>query len=221
MHVLRTSKVGVTNNQNQTPLSLACSRNLVGVVNFLLTQKLSEVCDLIDLKSTDGQTPIMLTTDMEIVQLLLDKGACTNPLFQMHKQFFHGQNSVSLPETPVSFLVIGNPCAGKTTLVTSLKKESEISKTETSARTAGIVPNHFNSHVYGQVTMYDFAGQPEYYASHDTVIHNTVKKSPPVVLIVVNLTDPAQQITDSISYWSTFVKNRLISLTDRAHLYNM
>ena len=210
-------KADVVNNKEQSLLSLACSTDSVDAVKYLLNFK--EVSGLINREDDSGQSPIALTTNLEIVSLLLDHGAVANPLLKMYGDFFHEQHS--LPQTPVSLLVIGHPYVGKTTLISSLKKENEhISSTsDVFARTAGIVPSDFNSPAYGQVTIYDFAGQPEYYASHDTVIHRTIKESPPIVLLVVKLTDSTGSIVASIKYWTAFVKNRLTSLTDRAHLY--
>ena len=138
---------------------------------------------------------------------------------KMHDNFFHDYSLGSPPEMPVSILVVGDPGAGKTTLVSSLKEENEGTKSETLHRTAGIVPNDFKSKEYGQVIMYDFAGQPEYYASHDAVIHAIIKKLAPIVVLVVNLTLPIDHTIRAVNYWSSFISNRLQSLTDSAHLY--
>ena len=208
--------LGIINNQKESPLFLACKKNLTATVRLLI-EKIPEMCHQAD---KEGQTPIMVTTNAEIVNLLLENGANPAPLYEMHRKYFEKYGSSNSPmKTPVSVLVIGHPCAGKTTLVSSLKKEKEDDRAEEISRTAGIVPNDFSSHIYGQVIMYDFAGQPEYYASHDAVIHNIIKRSPPIVLLVVDLTLSIKETTNIVSYWSDIVKNRLVSLTDKAHLY--
>ena len=211
--------IKIVNSHSDSVLHLACQSNLRDVVKFLLNERLPEVQWFLAHENDRGQTPVVLTTDKAILQLLLDYGASAQPLYQMHDNYFREYGIHSPPETPVSFLIVGDPHAGKTTLVSSLKKERDNMKTETFHRTAGIVPNDFKSEKYGQVTMYDFAGQPEYYASHDAIIHSTIKKSPPIVLLVVDLTFDIDRAREIISYWSTFIKNRLISLSDRAHLY--
>ena len=221
LELLKNVKVNlqIINNKQETVMHLACRRNFRSVVSFLLSENLPEVESFINHPNTYEQTPIVLTTEHEIVQLLLDNGATADSLYKMHDNFFHEYGLSSPPEMPVSILVVGDPHAGKTTLVSSLKKEKESTKSETLHRTAGIVPNDFKSEEYGQVIMYDFAGQPEYYASHDAVIHAIIKKLSPVVLLVVDLTLPIDHTIRAVNYWSSFVSNRLQSLTDRAHLY--
>ena len=209
----------IVNGKDDTVLHLACRHNYTPVVSFLVSQKLPEVKEFINRPNTDEQTPIVLTTDREIVQLLLDNGAKSDTLYKMHDDFFREFGLSSPPEMPVSILVVGDPFTGKTTLVSSLKKEKEGTKSETLHRTAGIVPNDFKSKEYGQVIMYDFAGQPEYYASHNAIIHAIIKKLPPVVVLVVDLTYPIDHTVKAVNYWSSFISNRLQSLTDRAHLY--
>ena len=211
--------VTVTNVKSESLLHLACKKNYQDIVLFLLTEKSSEMREYVNFKDNSGCTPVMLTTNSTIIQALLDSGASPEPLYKMHHEFFQAFGPDTPPVIPVSVLVIGHPCVGKTSLVSSLKEEKKGVITETLARTAGIVPNDFNSEIYGQVTMYDFAGQPEYYASHDAVIHSCIKNSPPIVLLVVNLMDSVQEIVKIINYWSTFIKNRLTSLSDKAHLY--
>ena len=221
LYLLKSENVDlkIVNGKVDTILHLACRHNYTPVVSFLVSQKLPEVKEFINRLNADKQTPIVLTTDREIVQLLLDNGAESDALYKMHDKFFRDYSLSSPPEMPVSILVVGDPRAGKTTLVSSLKKEKEGTKSETLHRTAGIVPNDFKSVEYGQVIMYDFAGQPEYYASHDAVIHAIIKKLPPVVLLVVDLTLPIDHTIRAVNYWSSFISNRLQSLTDRAHLY--
>ena len=84
--------------------------------------------------------------------------------------------------------------------------------------TAGGVTTKFSSSIYGDVMFYEFAGQPEYYASHDAIIHSTVKILPPIVLILVNLTNLESSILYQIHYWTNFIENRLTALNDKAHL---
>ena len=210
----------VPNNQQQTPLFLACKGNLKKVVHVLLTKQLPGVNNSIHLADDKGQTPVMMTTDAKIVDILLKYGADPAPLYEMHREFFEKFGGSNTPlKTPVSVLVIGHPGVGKTTLISSLKEEKGGTVSEISERTAGVVPNDFDSQFYGQVIMYDFAGQPEYYASHDAVIHNTIKKSPPIVLLVVDIRQKNEETMRNICFWSDLVKNRLVSLTDKAHLY--
>ena len=91
-------------------------------------------------------------------------------------------------------------------------------KSITKDRTAGVIPTDFMSKKYGSVTMYDFAGQPEYYASHDAVLHATVTTNSPIVLILFNLLKSDRVIKDQIHYWIAFIANRCAHLIDKAHV---
>ena len=117
--------------------------------------------------------------------------------------------------------------AGKTTLVDSLKREAGLKVSEDEPeRTAGIVSSSFKSQKYGQVTAYDFAGHPEYYASHEVVMQSILSKLPPLVLLNVKLcTDkPEEKIKDEevikkeVLYWYNFIKNRLAGLSRKSHI---
>ena len=161
----------------------------------------------------------MLATDPNIIKLLTEHGADPKPLYQMHWKFFQHKEP---PPRPVNLMVIGHPSVGKTTLVHSLQDEirfwkKKISETEF-GHTAGIIPSNFNSFYYGDVTFYDFAGQPEYYASHDAVIHSTIKNIPPIVLVITKLTDQDKIICDQLHYWINFIHNRCAGLSDKAHI---
>ena len=138
----------------------------------------------------------------------------------MHREFFERFSCENPPPTPVKFLVIGYPSVGKTTLIQSLQKElSEEVITDHFDHTAGIVTTNFNSQHYGVVTFYDFAGQAEYYASHDAVLHSTIKNVPPIVLILVNLNDPTKVILNQSNYWIGVMANRCSGLgSEAAHM---
>ena len=137
----------------------------------------------------------------------------------MHKRFFQSVLSEKPPPTPVKLLVIGDPSVGKTTLIHSLRNECVESSCPEFEHTAGVVPTKFSSIIYGEVTFYDFAGQREFYASNDVVIHDIIKSSPPIVLVLVNLTDSMRRMEDQTHYWIYFVENRFhTTLKDKAHM---
>ena len=202
-----------------TPLHIACQANHVNGVKILLTVygiKLSVM-------TKTGETPITLATDSTIIKLLIEHGADPHPLYEKHRNFFVNvsKSNGKPPPTPVKLLVVGNASVGKTTLIQSLQNESFM-ETISPAKfdhTAGVVPTKFSSSIYGDVTFYDFAGQPEYYASHDAVLHRTIRNAPPVVLILVNLMESLKRITEQTHYWIDFMENRFhTTLADKAHL---
>ena len=207
------------NNAGMTPLHYACKQNAREIVLYLLsTGKVGP--SVTTKKNSDGQTPVMLTDDIEIIRELLKHGADPHPLYQRYEQFFKECSSETPPPTPFNILVLGNASTGKTTLIESLKTEGKLVVQDTSpdAHTAGIIPNRFESKEYGLVTFYDFAGQHEYYASHEAVIRTIVRSTPPAIILVVNISESEENIKQKILYWLSFISNQFPTVTSKPHL---
>ena len=210
----KSTDVNVQDQENFAILHIACEANNYEAVKLLISLNANP-----SVKDNNGQTPITIATDHDIIKLLIKHGADPTPLYTMHKNFFEVFSSEKPPPTPVNLMVIGHPSVGKTTLIQSL--QCEVLETTTSKKfdhTAGVVPTNFSSQVYGEVTFYDFAGQPEYYSSHDKMIHNTIKNIPPIVIIVINLTESDETLYDQLLYWINFIANRCAHLSDSSHL---
>ena len=115
--------------------------------------------------------------------------------------------------------MVGNPFAGKSTLTAALQNEASAlfpvpfhSKKVTGVdeRTAGVIPHDFKSKKYGQVTLYDLAGQREFYGSHSALLQNAIQTSAPVFLLVVDLCDDYKEIESNVLYWLAFIENQCI-----------
>ena len=85
-------------------------------------------------------------------------------------------------------------------------------------RTAGIIPQVFDSRFYGNILFYDFAGQEAYYSSHAAVIKSSVDSCPPVFILVIGLHRDHTTITHSISYWLGIITNQCGNIKDKASL---
>ena len=126
--------------------------------------------------------------------------------------------------------VIGHGGEGKSTLIEAMEHEPTawtslvnvfIAPKEVEGvdqRTAGIMPRKFKSRYYGQVILYDFAGQEAYYSSHAAIIKSTVHTCPPVLLLVVGLIRDLASITQSISYWLGIITNQCGNMEGKAPL---
>ena len=206
----------IQDENGTTLLHLACQANDFECVECLVKVSKSNP----SIEDHHKQAPITLTTDPKIIKLLLEYGANPQPLSKMHKEYFKRFSCENPPPTPVKLLVIGYPSVGKTTLIKSLHKElSEEVISEHFDHTAGIVTTNFSSQHYGDVTFYDFAGQAEYYASHDAVLHMTIKNVPPVVLILVNLNESTKIILNQTNYWIIIMANRCSGFgSEAAHM---
>ncbi|XP_064390733.1 uncharacterized protein LOC135338504 [Halichondria panicea] len=127
-------------------------------------------------------------------------------------------------------LVIGHGGEGKSTLIKAMEHEPNaftslvnifVSPKEVdgvSKKTAGIIPQLFKSRVFGDVLVYDFAGQEVYYSSHVAIIKNTVDTCPPVFVMVIGLQNNDTITATSVSYWLGIVANQCANMEGKAPL---
>ena len=185
-----------------TPLHLACvggetQPEMVEVAKNLLTS-VNPSC-----VNNAGQTPIELTTNYQLIQAISHFVKCVR------------KQSV---QTYINMFIVGNPETGKSTLVKAICKEAtsilwkivpkQIRKVKNvPLHTAGIIPTTFRSKIFGNTVLYDLAGQVEYYTSHAAVIQSTVISTPPAFIVVVNLSESEEKISQTLRYWWSFIDN--------------
>ena len=149
-----------------------------------------------------GQTPIELTTNYELIQAISHFAECKT------------KHSV---QTYINLFIVGNPETGKSTLIKAICKEASIfwkflpkelrRVKNVQPHTAGIIPTTFRSKAFGNTVLYDLAGQIEYYTSHAAVIQTTVISTPPAFIIVVNMSESEEKISETLRYWWSFINN--------------
>ena len=127
----------------------------------------------------------------------------------------HAKKKYSTSEPITRLFVIGNPGAGKSSFVETMKREGlfrfgKVSESSVPLHTAGIVPSIYISKHYGRVLFYDFAGDPEYYSSHAAILENIAssRKGDNIFIIVVNLKEDVPTIRNSLHYWFSFVQHQ-------------
>ena len=127
----------------------------------------------------------------------------------------------------VKMFVLGNPGAGKSTLVKSLQTEGAMFSrikhrftkvTDVDERTAGIIPYDIESKALGRVTLYDFAGHREFYAGHDALLRNSMTASPSIVALVIDMRGDEGLIRESLQYWFEFINNHSTEGRFESHL---
>ena len=79
-----------------------------------------------------------------------------------------------------------------------------------SPHTAGIIPTKFQSKTFGNTILHDLAGQVEYYTSHAAVIQSTVISTPPAFIIVIDLSECEEKISETLRYWWSFINNHAV-----------
>ena len=165
----------------------------------------------------------MLNKDTSNSSLLSDaKGDAV----AMYDKFKHIQTSHPVGSF-VNIFLLGNPGAGKTTLCEAIKKRT---KTFTESvhdvfltrkvknvklSTAGIIPNKLWDETLGNVIIHDFAGQPEYYASHAAVLESLLQDFGAIFIVVINLT---QNLSQQIQLWSSIIINECMKVSSNCHL---
>ena len=210
--------------QGASILHLACQFNKSSIVCYLLAEAHLNPCAV----NNNGETPIQLASDPEIVQGLIQYGANPPNVYKTHGKILGPRRQP--PQSSVKVFVIGNHAVGKTTLISVIKRElsfmirtltpkKKVTNVHVDEKTVGVVPHEFNSKRYGQVTLYDLAGQREFYSGHSCLLQNAShSSSTSIFLIVINLCDCDQKIKQNLLFWLSFIKDPCASSQDKPHV---
>ena len=124
--------------------------------------------------------------------------------------------------TFTKLILTGDSGAGKTTITELIVRLASSTAVECVADvqryTAGIVPHHIQSEQLGNFVVYDFAGQQEYYSSHDAVLEQVMRRSAAMFLSVVDLSESKEKICESLHYWLSFIDNACSTAEGRSHV---
>ena len=166
-----------------------------------------------------------MAREPEHIRLLLKFGATPNEsnTYKCFPEHFENQPA----DMAVKMFVLGNPGAGKSTLVKSLQTEGAMLSrikhrftkvTDVDERTAGIIPYDIESKALGRVTLYDFAGHREFYAGHDALLRNSMTASPSIIALVFDMRDEEGLIRETLQYWFEFINNHSTEGRFESHL---
>ena len=204
------------NNYSETPLHLACRSGHTHIVQYLLsTGKVDPLA-----KTTYGQTAIDIArrhqNSYDLLKLFQSFPQCKRD-FPVH--------------TYTKFVLTGYSGAGKTTisqliLLLANKANGFFSwlssgrVTDVEFPTAGIIPHDVESKVdeVGNMVIYDFAGQQEYYSSHAAVLERIMMNSAAIFACIVDLSQCVDKISESIQYWISFIENACSSAHGSSHI---
>ena len=191
-----------TTIDGDTPLHIACRHNRVDTVKYLLsTGHIDPMA-----KNRYKKTPVQMAGDKYQILKLFE------PFTQCRVDF--------PVESYSKVFLCGNTTNGKSSLAHALLQRvngvhiswrdrySPFKRHEQAEPlTAGIVPHHLQSNEIGNIVLYDFAGHPEYYSSHEAVLENLMLRSPAVFIILIKLTDKLEDIEKQLYYWASFIQN--------------
>ena len=162
-------------------------------------------------RNTSGHTPLYYASTNRRSRIVAElvKHNC-NPAtvdedYKVLEQISHRKLSEG---SLTKVFVIGNKCAGKSTLIEALKNETQQDpyfNDKVTSHTAGIVPSVHQSEQYGRVLFYDFAGDCEYYSSHAAALERLLTSSHHIFLLVVDFSEQEETILQALGYWLTFI----------------
>ena len=226
------------NNNGWTPLNYACHYGYLNIAQYLIGE---EHCNP-SCEGNVGWTPLhnaCYNNHAHIVQYLLSTGR-VNPLtkntlgstalfyasrkYDIIKLFepFEECRTAFPVHTFTKLILTGDSGAGKTTiteLIVRLASSTAVECiTDVQRYTAGIVPHHIQSKQLGNFVVYDFAGQQEYYSSHDAVLEQVMRRSAAIYLCVVDLSESNEKICESLHYWLSFIDNACSTAEGRSHV---
>ena len=196
-----------------TPLLTACRNGHTHIVQYLLsTGRVDPLA-----KNRFGTTPV-------------DEASGHENCYDLLKLFQSFPQCKNFPvQTYTKLILTGYSGAGKTTtsqLVLLLATETGFSwlspgrVTDVKCLTAGIIPLHVESKVkeIGNMVIYDFAGQQEYYSSHAAVLERIMRNSAAIFVCIVDLSQCMEKISESIHYWMSFIENACSSALGSSHV---
>ena len=196
------------NKDGDTPLHDASRFAKTGVVQFLLASgRVDPWC-----KNASNHTPVQLTNNYAIAKLFTPFAGLTKAKLQKAIKVF----------------IFGNPGAGKSTLVKVIENKvtnrfsslaghfRNVSGVE--VNTAGINTVSIEKSRLGSLTIYDLAGQFEYYCSHDALVENLMSSSAAIFIAVLKLSENEVEVIRTLQYWISFIENCCSRLEATAHL---
>ena len=167
------------------------------------------------LRNNRGHTPIDVATgrarsifEQFLISNRQKRQIDYNAVLELAEKKYSGEHPIT------RLFVIGDPGAGKSSLVESLKREGffltfgRIPEQSVPAHTAGIVPSIYASKSLGRVIFYDFAGDPEYYSSHAAILESLASSKTGNNLIVIVVDLRKDGVSNTLHYWFSFIQHQ-------------
>lgn len=174
-----------------TPFHLACKFRRKEVVKCLLDHGKIDP----NVPTASGEMPVTLSHDPSIITCLIRSGAQPVGVLDILQKF---KQKVPLDDV-IHMILIGDSESGKSTLAQALQmpittslggliiRANSIASNPDS--TVGIALKKFASPDFGEVLLYDCAGDSKFHACHGVLLQYSNVSSAPLFLIVVNLNE--------------------------------
>ena len=177
-----------------TPLHFACKFNQLDITEFLLsTGECDPLC-----KNAEGTTPLEIGTSVEIRDLLDHFCKGNYPLESVVKVFILGDHLAG----KVHWCKLSRvTLASITSLIGRFQKVKGVRQ-----QTAGIDSLSFRSKDFGNVVIYDFAGQREFLTSHAAFLQNISSQMAGIFIVVTKIAQSESDICKSLQYRVSFIE---------------
>ena len=199
------------NSSGSTSLHLACIHGQTHIAQYLLSAATGKINPLA--KDIYGNSPIDYAgRNSDLLKLLEPFQQCVRdyPVHMYTKVILTGYSGVG--KTTISQLILLASRASSTFNILSALSPGRVCSVE--CLTAGIIPLHVESKVkeFGNMVIYDFAGQQEYYSSHTAVLDCIMRNSAAIFLCIVDLSKCIENISESLHYWISFIENSCMTV---------
>ena len=163
-----------------------------------------------------GKTPLDVAKDSVKLQLQKYMEENRNSLIDYCILQEHSKRRYPSAQSITRFFVIGNRKAGKSSLIELLKKESyssksfkQVSLASMPSHTVGVLPS-VNISKHRRLLFYDFAGDPEYYYSHNVFLQSLASSEigDNVFIIVVDVREDNTTFSHILHYWFSFIRQQ-------------
>ena len=204
------------NNDGDTPLHLACRYGHTHIAQYLLsTGRVDPLA-----KNKYGNTPVDYASrhdnSYDLLKLFQSFPQCKRdfPVHTYTKHVLTGYSGAGKTTISQLILLLANKASGFFSWLSSGRV------TDVEFPTAGIIPLHVKSKVnkLGNMVIYDFAGQQEYYSSHAAVLERIMRNSAAIFACIVDLSQCMDKISESIHYWISFIENACSSAQGSSHI---
>lgn len=192
--------------RNNSPLHLAAANGHLDVVKFLMGsddpegQYIPQLISNPNTRNLQGNTPsdeARRHNHMKICHYL-------EYMEKLHKSVM---SHTSITEA-TKMLVLGNPSAGKSTLIEALSEGSLLGRffsvLSVKSRASGSVSPDIEKDEFGKISVFYFVGDQRYSITHDYVLQQF---NCPLCLLVVNFSLPLKEVESQVCYWRSLLCN--------------
>ena len=189
-------KLNLYDSSGYMPLHVGCRFSRTDVVKTLLSQGNIDP----NILAITGETPLKLAKDVdtEIIKDLIRHGAYTS---DMTLHVFHEYKLKYPLQSTVHIFMIGHSASGKSTLAKALQQHNSSTffsigrcNMQVKPHTVGVIPIELNNPEFGNILLYDFAGDYEFHPSHAALLENSIFSSPPLFILVLNLLSSFEEL---------------------------